>query len=450
MLLIIMEILMFVGGVAIAATGIVPGRDLRKPRGFGVRIAGGLLCLPIPLALCAGVALGPSLQGSSGRVFLTAFLVELGIILGCFVAFLLTVSISDSLINDPLWKKRGRAKQRSRREWRDRRDQDLPRPGAAAAAGVGDDDYADEAYAHESAGGRRGLSTGAILGIVGGAVGLVVLIVVIIIVANQGEQPAGPGGPGGPPAGPGGPIAGPGAAPPKGEIPLPLPLPPPKIPPPATDFDGLLAYWPFEDDDPSALVADVSKTGNDGKAFGAQQVEGIRGKALALNENVFLDYGTHPSLNFRAGGDFTFACWMKSTSKSGMLISQRHSKDDGPEIDFFFVDGRLEAHVREDKGTWHLAIQTKGAVNDDRWHHCALVRFSGEFMIFRDGAPAGRNSGKQTAGAITTDLRAVGFERRWGKRGMLRWPGTLTAAIDEVCIFGRALAPAEIQALAGR
>src|SRR5262249_13851837 len=57
-----------------------------------------------------------------------------------------------------------------------------------------------------------------------------------------------------------------------------------------------------------------------------------------LNENVFLDYGTHPSLNFRAGGDFTFACWMKSTSKSGMLISQRHSKDDGPEIDFFFVD----------------------------------------------------------------------------------------------------------------
>jgi hypothetical protein len=171
---------------------------------------------------------------------------------------------------------------------------------------------------------------------------------------------------------------------------------------------------------------------------------------LLFDETVFLDYGAHASLNFPEGGDFTFACWMKATPPAGMLISQRNSKDDGAAINLFFVDGRLEAHVRQDKGFFHLAIETKEPVNDDRWHHCALLRSGKDFLIFRDGALAGQGSGQQTAGAITTDLRAVGFERRWGKGGFLRWPGTLTASVDEVCIFNRALGPAEIRALAGR
>src|SRR5262249_11254583 len=150
---------------------------------------------------------------------------------------------------------------------------------------------------------------------------------------------------------------------------------------------GLIAYWPFEDENPSALVADLSKNGNDGKAVGAQQVNGIRGKALAFNENVFFDYGTHPSLNFPAAGDFTMACWVKTTSAAGMLISQRNSKDDGAAVNLFFHKGCLEAHVRHDKGTWHLEVHTQRADNDDRWHHCALLRSAGSnFAIYLDGA----------------------------------------------------------------
>ncbi len=225
----------------------------------------------------------------------------------------------------------------------------------------------------------------------------------------------------------------------------------PKTPPAATQFQGLVAYWPFEDDNPAALVADVSKNGNDAKAFGATRVDGIRGKALAFDKDAFFDYGSHPSLNFP--GPFTFACWVKTQSASGMLISQRHSRDDGADIDLFLAGGRLKAHVRRDKGFFAVLIEGNVQVNDDRWRHCALVRSEKSAQLFVDGAPVGSNWGNEAEGPITTDMRSLCLERRWqmqGKHDHLGVPMSLTAAVDELYIFNRALAPEEIRALAGR
>jgi hypothetical protein len=230
-------------------------------------------------------------------------------------------------------------------------------------------------------------------------------------------------------------------------------LPRGKVPPDANSSKGPIAYWSFEDENPAALVADRSKNGNDGKAVGATRVDGIRGKALALTgKDAYFDYGTHPSLNFPANGAFTLALWFKTSSATGVLLSQRHSTDQGADIDLFLANGQLKAHVRHDKGFFPLGVEGKVAVNDDQWHHCALLRSGKDVELFVDGQQVGRNSGADAEGPITTDMRALCLEPRWAKegRGEPGVPSTLTAAVDEFYIFNRALAAEEILKLAGR
>jgi hypothetical protein len=241
--------------------------------------------------------------------------------------------------------------------------------------------------------------------------------------------------------------------PPRKEPPPPQAEPeaPRKTPPPATNFPGLIAYWPFDDDtNPTERVADRSPNGNHGKAVGATRVDGVRGKALAFANQGYFDYGTGTALNFPANGAFTLACWVKTTAAAGTLISQRHSKDDGADIDLFLSGGRVQAHVRQDRGFAHVGIEGPAAVNDDTWHHAALLRSGQTVELYVDGALAGRGSGNEAGGAITTDLRAVGREGRWYATGRRDAGVFFTGAVDEVCVFNRTLTPEEIQALAGR
>src|SRR6185503_16455877 len=76
--------------------------------------------------------------------------------------------------------------------------------------------------------------------------------------------------------------------------------------------------------------------------------------------------------------------------------------------------GRLMGLVREDHGTSGYARVTGAMVNDGAWHHAALTRNAGGMVeLFLDGVSQGTGTGSQSAGPITTDLRALGCERRW-------------------------------------
>jgi hypothetical protein len=73
--------------------------------------------------------------------------------------------------------------------------------------------------------------------------------------------------------------------------------------------------------------------------------------------------------------------------------------------------------------------------------------------LFLDGDSQGRATGRESAGAITTDLRALGSERYWVKQGRKGVDGAaayLEGSIDEVCVFDRVLSAEEIQMLAGQ
>jgi len=91
-------------------------------------------------------------------------------------------------------------------------------------------------------------------------------------------------------------------------------------------------------------------------------------------------------------------------------------------------------------------VYLKALITDQIWHHLAMVRKpDGHVVVFLDGKQVDQGNGGNTAGSITTDLRAIGGDLRPGFA-----PPRYEGAVDELCIFGRDLSADEIAALAGK
>lgn len=222
-------------------------------------------------------------------------------------------------------------------------------------------------------------------------------------------------------------------------------------PPAATALPGLLAYWNFEEG-AGERVADRSGHGRDGTLHSVKRCRGIRGQAVWFDSTEsWFDYGNDPAFNFPANGPFTITGWLQTTAAVGVIVSQRNTRDGGPDIEIALNNGRLSALVREDGGEWgqHAGV-TADAVNDGAWHHFALTRNAGNrITLFVDGKRQGEASATHSGGAITTDLRSVAREQYWLRvraTGFPHWNG----CIDEFAIFGRELSADEIGTLAGR
>jgi hypothetical protein len=226
---------------------------------------------------------------------------------------------------------------------------------------------------------------------------------------------------------------------------------PPREPPPATNFAGLLGYWSFDEVSPDGDVPDLSGRGNHGKFHGPnfRLVEGIRGKAVDLQEKSFFDYGASRDFNFAADGDFTYALWVKTTKREATLVSQRGRDDAGAMLDLVLFDGMPFACVRTD----HAAAARSVGLGDrlkNIWHHLALVRQGERLAVYLDGLPGADL--RDCGGPITTSQRAVGAGRRWidfPAAAPGAFPTHLEGSVDEFCIFNRALNDNEIRHLAG-
>jgi hypothetical protein len=226
---------------------------------------------------------------------------------------------------------------------------------------------------------------------------------------------------------------------------------PPAGVPPATDFPGLIGYWPL-DQGPLRKAPDASGNGHDASLVGGPpgRLLGVRGFALQFGLESYMDYGQSPQFNFGPNAPFTFAAWAKVRGGDGTILSQRNSRAGAPVIDLTVERGRLTGTVRADGPEFGEAKVSGGAVNDGNWHHAALTRdAAGRIDLYLDGQPQGQAAGTNSAGPITTDLRAAGAELYWANVRRFGSP-YLAGALDEVAIFNRALSAAEIRRLAGR
>lgn len=193
---------------------------------------------------------------------------------------------------------------------------------------------------------------------------------------------------------------------------------------------GLLARWSF-DQDQARRVEDVSGQGRHGRLVGRRTTAaGVFGEALDLGGG-HVNVGT--ALAGIARGPYTISAWIRTTSGEADVLGNGTSAG-------CFLLMSYQGVVRGHHWTGRAGYVVDGKVKvaDGRWHHVAQVVDDKEIRLFVDGRPDGRK-------ALVHDKRAAGAAVTIGGRGV-GGGGRFDGLVDELCVFGRALTPKELQA----
>src|SRR5262245_20365085 len=100
-MILILEIVMLIMGLVALIRGRIQLAGSRSVEGPAARIAGMILMLPLPLAFAVGFYLGAQAVATgknvtSGQFQLTLVLIELGLLVGCFIVALLVCLVGSS------------------------------------------------------------------------------------------------------------------------------------------------------------------------------------------------------------------------------------------------------------------------------------------------------------------------------------------------------------------
>ncbi|MDD4558237.1 MAG: CehA/McbA family metallohydrolase [bacterium] len=198
-----------------------------------------------------------------------------------------------------------------------------------------------------------------------------------------------------------------------------------------------IGYWSF-DESKDGICPDNSPNKNNGKIYGASQVEGIKGSALGCNGiDNYLEITHSDDLN--PTGAFSISLFAKlepveegyagrtilGKPGTGYLGSYSiFSNKDGTGVIFMMAAGKQ-------------CFQISGSVSPYAWHHLALVYDGSELYGYINGKNIGK---KSISGSIDLNinkdpLRIGGGVKERSFRG----------AIDEVKIYNRKLSEEEIK-----
>ncbi|MFH1726776.1 MAG: LamG-like jellyroll fold domain-containing protein, partial [Elusimicrobiota bacterium] len=224
--------------------------------------------------------------------------------------------------------------------------------------------------------------------------------------------------------------------------------------PDQAETDAAVAYWSF--DEGSGTTAGDSVGGNHGTllhgpVWASGQVNG------ALRFDGADDYVDMPSYTFSPATDFSaisIEAWINSddiTTTHGIWNATGATPPGGNANNHFELrnDGSIRFAVRHKDGMadgYLNLITGPGVVSPNAWHHIVATYENrgdtGTSSVYLDGVPVAELIGA----ALTLTL-----DQPQHTIGMLVQPGPslqrpFSGLIDEVAIFDRALAPAEIQA----
>ncbi|MET7695052.1 sialidase family protein [Streptomyces sp. NPDC005483] len=176
---------------------------------------------------------------------------------------------------------------------------------------------------------------------------------------------------------------------------------------------------------------------------GARETTGVIGGALdfdGADDAVRLPYRAELPLG---SGDFTASLWFRYTATAGEqpLLWMGGVGTTQPQVWLRGepASGRVRGLITVREGATSVRTATvgsNGAYNDGRWHHLALRRGGGRITLFVDGTATGA---PDVPGSVS---RNSPFGVHIGQR--MDGRAFFTGAIDEVRVWNRALADAEI------
>jgi hypothetical protein len=227
---------------------------------------------------------------------------------------------------------------------------------------------------------------------------------------------------------------------------------PPKleaVPAAPTQYAGLVGYRPLDEGN-GTRTADTVK-GATAEMVGGLWIDGVRGKAVLFDGKAdYIDLGEGMQLNFADRAPFSLSLWVATQQGAGTFFSMRNAGNGGPVVCLAVAGKALLVTLRSDGPEFGEVRASGGVLNDGEWHHVALVRGpDGIVAVYVDGQRIGQLKGDRAAGALTTNLRALGSERYLAIKGGFG-PAYFGGAVDDLAIYDRALIEQEVKELAGR
>jgi hypothetical protein len=207
----------------------------------------------------------------------------------------------------------------------------------------------------------------------------------------------------------------------------------PKLEPVDPGTEGLVAYFPLDND-----VLDASGNGNDGTIDGDPTfVEGVVGMAMEFDGDDHVDTGNTDDLAV-----WTIACWAKSpAAPSGdpSSASGPVHREQNYQFNWNHQSDDFRASVTVNAGGWYPA--SLGTLEANTWYHLAGTYDGEDLKAYKDGVLITTNdapSGPPNAETGTLKLGRHATAAQY-----------FTGTVDEAMVYSRVLSEPEIRYLAG-
>lgn len=213
--------------------------------------------------------------------------------------------------------------------------------------------------------------------------------------------------------------------------------------------EGILAWWPLDDDAAGSSVAkdiiggyDATNVGTpvtvQGKVGNAIHLDGVE-DCLSVADDPVWDFGT---------AEFTFEFWMSldaapdgdASQPGDVLVAHSEGPYNVNKYIFALAPGQLEfIAYNAATGSGGVAPVTPWSPGTGVWSHVALTRSGTEYRVYLDGQLADTEQNLETLPDAATTLLFGCVQEFWG--------GFHYGGLDEITVYGRALTGDEISAI---
>lgn len=210
---------------------------------------------------------------------------------------------------------------------------------------------------------------------------------------------------------------------------------------PATE--GLLARWSF-DETGGARVEDISGNKHHGKLHGRRNsADGVRGHSLRLDG--LRNYVAVPDaevLDF-SNGTFSVTAWVNVYALRGeqqMIVAKNVYSANQREWGLMIDGDRRFRFYLQQRSQWKT-VESRTSPIPGRWYHVATTLDAGRAVLYING----QQEGQSDLGYPIPDTAAPLTIGGLNDGGRLRQ--MLFGAVDEVCLYCRALSATEVQSM---
>jgi hypothetical protein len=213
---------------------------------------------------------------------------------------------------------------------------------------------------------------------------------------------------------------------------------------PAAGGDGLLVHLAL-DETGGTEVADAVRCDSPGVVAGTlRPTAGKAGGGVEFDGSTTIDLGKDVAAFDRTDA-YSISAWVRASAskEAGAIVARMDAGAGHRGFDLLIREGKLEAHLVSSWPRNGLRVESKGAVSIGEWHH-VVATYDGSgraagLKLYADGRPLE---------AVITNDTLKGTTRAnvpllVGRRSQ----GTpFTGALDDVRLYGRALAEGEVRA----